>query len=94
MRQRDRVQLGHRLAQHQRGAHQPLAGAGHALAGRLLQRLRQVLAGGEEVLQHVVVQGLGDALAGPVLGVERVGHQLAALRRPGARPPPAPPAAR
>ena len=38
----------------------------------------KLLAGGQEVLQRVVVERIGDALLGALLGVDRLGDQYAA----------------
>ena len=46
-----------------------------------------IVADGEQLLQRAVVQRLGDAAAGAVLGVDRLGHEPAARGRDARRSP-------
>ena len=74
--ERHRVQGHHRLAQAPDRALDDLMGALHLDApGR---GLHQLLVGGEQVLERVVVDQLGDPPARRVLGVEDLGDELAA----------------
>ena len=79
--ERRRMQAADRLAQCRHGLTQLLAGAlelgGVTAAGPGVE----ILAGGEQCLQGVVVEALGELAAGPVLGAERVGEQPAARLR-------------
>ena len=71
-----RVQRQHRLAQALDRRRDHLVGALHLRpAGR---RLDQLLVGGEQRLQRVVVDQLGDPPPALVLGLHHVGDQLAA----------------
>ena len=73
------MQRHHRLAQARDRALDHLVGALHLLAPR--RGLHQLLVGGEQALQRVVVDQLGDPPAAVVLGLEHLGEQLSRGRQ-------------
>ena len=76
-----RVQVEDRVAQLAHGLAQRRVGPVERRVGLRLARLLELVPGREQVLDRVVVEGLGERLALSLLGLERVREQARALVR-------------